>query len=407
MSARPYPALAAAGVATAVATLLLLLAAALPPTPIDAATPGRGWANRANALAGMAIFWAGFAGAAVGALGRWHGVRQEATRAGLVLVALLPPLIGASAIAVAGLSVTLPSGLAFGLIASVPTAICYAIVRLLAVAIGAWNRLRTRRLLWALTHAQLVVAIVLAFVTATVLVIVDAQGRLSTTNGTTLVAEIVIEVLPGILAIGVVSVLLFGAIVPPVAAISYVVLRRVTRRIDNLVDTTAALRSGKLETRTPVDGEDEIGRLQADFNAMADELERLVRETEGQRDTLQRLLTERRELVAAVSHELRTPVATMAAALESALAHDDPTALRQDLALLASETARLGRLIDDLFTLARAELGQLPLTIEPLDPAALLSRCVHVAAPLAWQHGRVEVVCETPPGLPPRAGRRR
>jgi signal transduction histidine kinase len=119
--------------------------------------------------------------------------------------------------------------------------------------------------------------------------------------------------------------------------------------------------------------------------------------------TVARLLQARRELVAAVSHELRTPVATVRAYLDSALdrppdaAGAPPPPLRHDLAIMARETERLQRLIEDLFVLSRAEAGRLPLTLGPVDAGALLTRCAAAAAPLAWERGRVEVLAQAPP----------
>ncbi|MFN8596116.1 MAG: hypothetical protein U0559_08030 [Anaerolineae bacterium] len=54
------------------------------------------------------------------------------------------------------------------------------------------------------------------------------------------------------------------------------------------------------------------------------------------------------------------------------------------------ETDRLQTLIDDLFTLARAEVGQLALVCQPIDlPQSLAARVVETIAPLAWQTSRV------------------
>jgi signal transduction histidine kinase len=57
-------------------------------------------------------------------------------------------------------------------------------------------------------------------------------------------------------------------------------------------------------------------------------------------------------------------------------------------------------LIDDLFTLARAEVGRLDLRCEPTDIGALARRAVETVAPLSWRDARVEVVARVSPGLP-------
>ncbi|NJM06696.1 HAMP domain-containing protein [Candidatus Gracilibacteria bacterium] len=164
------------------------------------------------------------------------------------------------------------------------------------------------------------------------------------------------------------------------------------------------MQSGELATRLVVEGEDEVGQLQQAFNAMAVDLERAVGELttanaalQQERDTVQRLLDERRALIAAVSHEIRTPIATARGYLDAALGHWEatpPPTLRADIAVVERELIRLQRLIDDLFTLARVEVQQLPLTIAPTDVGALLNRSVDALAAGAWSRGRVELIAE-------------
>jgi signal transduction histidine kinase len=152
-----------------------------------------------------------------------------------------------------------------------------------------------------------------------------------------------------------------------------------------------------------VQGEDEVAQLQANFNAMAADLERGVHDLRAERDNVALLLTQRRELIASVSHELRTPVATLRGYLESAsLRWNDatPDALRHDVDVMLHETQRLQTLIDDLFTLAQAEVGRLDLRCEPTDLGELARRAVETVAPLAWRSARVEVVARVTPGLP-------
>ena len=115
-----------------------------------------------------------------------------------------------------------------------------------------------------------------------------------------------------------------------------------------------------------------------------------------------RCLNERRELIASVSHELRTPVSTARGYLETTLAQADvPEKLQHDLEIVDREIARLQTLIDDLFTLSRAEVGQLALHCQPIDLRPLIGRVIETTAPLAWQSGRVQVSAEVPADLPP------
>ena len=249
--------------------------------------------------------------------------------------------------------------------------ISFAIARPLVVLWPSWDRLRRTRLVWSITHAQLLASLAIASAVGLVLLATFLVGE-GGPFGDPDLEDPLLRALVGFIAAitgGLFVVGLATLIVLPVAAIiSYLAIRPTTRRLDQLTTATAALREGTLAARVPVEGEDEVAHLQTDFNAMAADLERSVRELEAERDTVSRLLAARRELVTAVSHELRTPVATIRAYLDSSLEHWDgapPDGLRRDLEVMAREAERLQRLIEDLFTLSRAEVGGLHLSLAP------------------------------------------
>jgi signal transduction histidine kinase len=137
---------------------------------------------------------------------------------------------------------------------------------------------------------------------------------------------------------------------------------------------------------------------------MAADLERSLHELEAERDRVAGLLAARRQLVASVSHELRTPVATLRGYLEAALGRaraERAVPLRGDLETMERELERLQRLIEDLFALARAEVGRLELRLEPTDVGPVVARMAETAAPLAWEQRRVQVLAEVAPNVPP------
>jgi signal transduction histidine kinase len=161
--------------------------------------------------------------------------------------------------------------------------------------------------------------------------------------------------------------------------------------------------AGDLTSRVEEGRADEVGQLARRFNQMAADLERTLRDLAAERDRVTGLLENRRQLVAGVSHELRTPVATVRGYLESALRRGEvlPADLRADLATVEREVERLGRLIEDLFTLSRAEVGRLELRPEPTDAGAVVRRLAETMAPLAWGQRRVQVLADIAPDLPP------
>jgi signal transduction histidine kinase len=130
--------------------------------------------------------------------------------------------------------------------------------------------------------------------------------------------------------------------------------------LEHLRATSAQLAAGDLSVRAAEQGPEEMAELGADFNAMAESIERLFEA--------------RRELVAWASHDLRTPLASMQAmieALEDGLA--DP---REYLPALHDRLTVLSQLVDDLFELSRIDAGVLALHLQPAAIDQLVNSCV-------------------------------
>lgn len=127
--------------------------------------------------------------------------------------------------------------------------------------------------------------------------------------------------------------------------------------IVRLVAAARALTAGRFATRVDIRRSDELGVLAASFNHLALMLER----HEGAR----------RQWVADTSHELRTPLAVLRAqieALQDGVRQPDAA----QLAAMHRQVQTLGRLIDELYELARADVGQLSYHMAPLDAWALV-----------------------------------
>lgn len=272
-----------------------------------------------------------------------------------------------------------------------------------------WNQMRRKRMRWALTHAQLtVVAVVILFgVLALLLISLLTQPATAIDPAGGLLAilseRLLHTVFPALGLMLILATLVLLALLPPSALVSFLVALKTTRRLEALAEAVRALRQGQYDARLEVVGEDEVAQLQADFNAMAEDLEQTLHDLEIQRDTVAGLLRSRRELVASVSHELRTPIATMRATLESVLTRPGGTLnsqLRHDLEVVEDEILRLQRLIDDLFVLSQTEVNGLAIECRPTDVVPLIRRMVDAQAPLAWESGRVQIVAELPACLP-------
>jgi two-component system, OmpR family, sensor kinase len=116
---------------------------------------------------------------------------------------------------------------------------------------------------------------------------------------------------------------------------------------------------------------DELGHLARSFNSL---LDRLSQSFERQK-----------RFMADASHELRTPVAILRGELEVALSQQARSAeeYRESLGVLHQEAERLTRIVEDLFTLTRADAGQYPLQFRDFYLEELITECVHSARTLA------------------------
>src|SRR5690625_7491360 len=93
--------------------------------------------------------------------------------------------------------------------------------------------------------------------------------------------------------------------------------------------------------------------------------------------------------MAGASHDLRTPVAILRAEADVALTRVDRSAAeyRDSLEIIRQGTAELSSLVENLFTLARADAGDHPLARTEFYLEELLRDCVRAARPLAQRRG--------------------
>lgn len=128
------------------------------------------------------------------------------------------------------------------------------------------------------------------------------------------------------------------------------------RPIGRLAAGAQALAEGRFDTRLPVERSDELGELAHHFNLLAARLDDAERA--------------RRQWVADTSHELRTPLAVLRAQLEAiqdGVRQADP----DQVAAMLRQVLALNRLIDELYALARADVGALDCKQERVDLWAL------------------------------------
>lgn len=148
--------------------------------------------------------------------------------------------------------------------------------------------------------------------------------------------------------------------------------RRISRPVGDLLGAAGQVAEGDYDVALEPEGPRELRLLTETFNDMAD---RLAATDE-----------QRRRFLADVTHELRTPLAVLQSEVEAQLDGVHP---RDDthLGSMLEEVQRLGRLVEDLHTLALAEAGTIVLHRESVDPAVLVGETVDAHAALAQQTG--------------------
>lgn len=132
--------------------------------------------------------------------------------------------------------------------------------------------------------------------------------------------------------------------------------------------------------------QDEVGQLTRSFNTMVRQMESTI--------------TRQRQFVADVSHELRTPLTALNGELEMLLLGADRgnvEGVRRLARGMHAEIGRLGRLVEDLLTLAQFDEGQAELTLQPTNVAQVIEQVA--------QHGRAlangqRIETEIAPDLP-------
>jgi two-component system sensor histidine kinase BaeS len=132
-----------------------------------------------------------------------------------------------------------------------------------------------------------------------------------------------------------------------------------TRSLRDLTDATVEIAKGKFGKQVKVRSKDEIGELAASFNQMSSDLEQATKA--------------RQQMTADIAHDLRSPLSVITGYAE-ALSDNKLQGTPEVYNMLLQEAKHLDHLVDDLRLLSLADAGELPLTLQPVQPRMLLER---------------------------------
>lgn len=172
--------------------------------------------------------------------------------------------------------------------------------------------------------------------------------------------------------------------------LAYLIAHSIARPLQRIALATERIAKGDYDQKLNITSPDEVRRLAASFNVMAQEVKA---SRQAQRD-----------FVANVSHELKTPLTSIQGFSQAILdgTARNGEAQRRAAKIINDEAERMARLVSELLDLAKLDAGQIVMAREAVDMGQLLRGCVEKLTPQARQGG-VELRLDLG-ALPPWAG---
>ncbi len=132
-------------------------------------------------------------------------------------------------------------------------------------------------------------------------------------------------------------------------------LHSIINPVNHITQSAKEVARGNLNIEIKKENEDEIGELAETLNFMVQELKKS--------DDI------KNEFISSVSHELRTPLTSIKGWSETALATDmkDKEQLHKCLTIIASESQRLGNMVEELLDFSRILRDQVMLNLQQAD----------------------------------------
>jgi heavy metal sensor kinase len=149
----------------------------------------------------------------------------------------------------------------------------------------------------------------------------------------------------------------------------YLLASRALAPVTEMARRAGQISLERLNTRLPVENDDELGHLARVFNEMFARLEQSFEQL--------------RRFTADAAHEFRTPLASLRSVGEVALQKERTgNEYRDVIGSMLEETNRLTRLVDSLLTLSRADAGQIALQSNIIPVMGLLRDSAALLEPL-------------------------
>ncbi len=168
-----------------------------------------------------------------------------------------------------------------------------------------------------------------------------------------------------------------------------------TSNLRNIISTVRKFQEGDLNARIELKSGGEIAELGSAFNEMADTILENIEEMKSAEIL-------RRELIANVSHDLRTPLAVIHGYVETLMMKEHtltPDERKRYIEIIMKSTAKLKKMVSELFELSKLESKQVKPKKEPFFMQELVQDAYYKYDMLAKEKG-VELKTHITDGMP-------
>ena len=194
--------------------------------------------------------------------------------------------------------------------------------------------------------------------------------------------------------------------------LSRFIAKKLARPIEEMTRAAREFAEGNLNVSVEESDTDELAVLGDSFNRMARRIEQLLADVQRKTETVEnqkaelKVASARNELLSVVSHELQTPLTNILSYSEILLdfgAGEEPEVRREFLEIIAEESARLSRLVDQLLDQARLQTGMMSWLVDEMDLAEVVRKSVRA---LVGPSGRLPtgITINTPGNACPYVG---
>lgn len=181
--------------------------------------------------------------------------------------------------------------------------------------------------------------------------------------------------------------------------LSRFIIGSIARPLQALQKGAEEIRKGNLDITLDDTKADEFTPVMKAFNTMSEKLSLSLAEREADEKS-------RKELIASISHDIRTPLTSIKAYVEGLQDHvaDTPEKQERYLQVIRKKTDVLDSMVEQLFLMAKLDLGEKAVPLERLSLTAVLKDTAEENR-LAWEKGGAVLTVETEGELPVRGSR--